>query len=343
MKNVLIVSLNSGGTMGHGRIITSLSNDLVRFKKNVVIASEINYFKHFYLNKNVKKILLPLTDHVNYTIGGMFDYSNKNKILEVCDKERIECVIFSTFFYLELVKQIKSKGIKVILLSYPIRDTFRKALIVNNAYDKFDRVISLYDPSAIIKCLKNEVIVNPLKTVMNKAKKKNNTDITLTCGGGGRPSSKVFINKALNSLKPILTEYDLKVTLIKGNSIINKDVRGIHSIRWSKLFEEIINSSRVIVSEAGYFTMLDLINYNHPAILIPGERIIDNQELRALVLQDLGIGKVFFPFEKKEKLTNLIRESLDEDPNDKEKSFTKIKHDFAKYRDLISVMLEELK
>ena len=147
MKNVLIISLNSGGTMGHGRIITSLANNLIELKKNVTIVSETDYSLFFTLNKNVKKISIPQTRHVNYTIGGMYDYKQKNKIIDIFEKKKADCVIFSTFFDPNLIKEIKKRKIKVILLSYPLRDTFRKALILNKAYDLFDKVISLYDPS----------------------------------------------------------------------------------------------------------------------------------------------------------------------------------------------------
>jgi len=343
MKNILIVSLNSGGTMGHGRIITSLANGLIKSKKNVTLVSETDYSHFFNLNKGIKNIILHETNHVNYTIGGMHDYKQKNKILEICEREKTDGIFFSTFFDLELVKEVKKKGIKVILLSYPIRDTFRKALIVNKAYEVFDKIISLYDPSVNEKKLKNEIIVNPLNIVVRSIPQNGSKiDIVLTCGGGGRPSSRIFINKTYYALKPILKEKNLKVTLIKGNSKTKEHIKGIKSIEWSKKFEGIIAFSKVVISEAGYFTMLDLINYNKFAIFIPGKRIIDNQELRAVMLEKYGVGKVFFPFEKKQKLTKLVKESLNNSNKDHTITFNRVKRKFAKYKDFMSVVLEEL-
>ena len=42
MKNVLLISLNSGGTMGHGRIITSLANHLIKSKNNQLMV-DVDY------------------------------------------------------------------------------------------------------------------------------------------------------------------------------------------------------------------------------------------------------------------------------------------------------------
>ncbi|MEK6858273.1 MAG: glycosyltransferase [Nanoarchaeota archaeon] len=341
MNNVLIVSLNPGGTMGHGRIVTSLSNNLIKYKKKVTLVSETNYAYFFNIDKKVNQIILPKSKHVP-TLGGMYKYIQKNKILDICEKKNINCIIFSTFFDLELVKEIKKKRIKTILLSYPIRDTFRKALIFNKTYNSFDKIVSLYDPSTNEEKLKNEIIVNPLKTVLTIPENRQKIDILLTCGGGGRYSAKVFINKTVDALKLIFKEKEnLRVTFIKGNSKTKNMLSKINLIRWSKKFEELIASSKIVISEAGYFTMLDLINNNKSAILIPGIRRIDNQELRALTLENLGLGKVFFPFEKKQKLTELIKGSLKNSDKNNSK-FIAIKRKFNKYAELTSVIQREL-
>ena len=87
--------------------------------------------------------------------------------------------------------------------------------------------------------------------------------------------------------------------------------------------------------------MLDIINYKKKAIIIPGERIIDNQEIRALKLDSVGIGKVFFPFEKASKLSDLINEKLKEKDLDN-MAFKNILDNFNNYPDLSDVILEEL-
>src|SRR3989344_1520376 len=289
MKNVLLISLNSGGTMGHGRIITSLANHLIKSKNKVTIVSEVDYSHFFSLSKNVRKIFVPSTKHVNYTIGGMYNYKHKSRIINILDK-----------------------------------------------------VISLYDLSTNRRRLKNEILTNPLKIIKSNQKRNPKFDILITCGGGGRPSSTIFMNKVLNALDPILERENLRIISICGKSNNKKRVKGIRFIKWSKRFEDIIASSKLIISEAGYFTILDLINNRKSAIFIPGIRIIDNQELRALTLERFRIGKVYFSFEKEQKLTKLIREFLDKDVNNTAK-FAEIKKRFYKHKDLMPVILGELK
>jgi len=342
MNRVLIVSLNSGGTKGHGKIITSLANFLSQKKKRIIILSDMLFSKNFDVNDKVKVKNLRKIPHINYTIGGMCRCNQKDQIYEFARENNIECVIFSTFFDLNLVRKFKNDNIKTILLSYPIRDTYRLALKQNGAYSTFDRVITLYSPEFNDKEMPNERLANPLKIVRKEITSTEKNDILVTCGGGGRPSSKLFLKKTFSVLKKVISKNEnIKVTVIKGNSKLNIVHKNIKTIIWTKDFGSIISSSNVIVSEAGYFTMLDLINYKKKAILIPGERIIDNQEIRALKLEELGIGKVFFPFEKTSKLSNLINKNLKDGSLDYG-VFKKILDKFNKHPDLSKVVSEEL-
>ena len=343
MKNILIISLNSGGTMGHGKIITSLAKFLSKNNKNVTIMSDMSFSRNFDVDKNVNVKNLHEVAHINYTIGGMCDYSQKNETYNFAIENGIDCVILSTFFDLNLVKKFKDKKIKTILLNYPLRDTYRLALKQNKAYAVFDKVMTLYGPEFKDIKMQNEIIVNPLNIAKKEFKKNLKNDILVTCGGGGRPSSKIFLRKVILALRKIVKENeDLKITVIRGNSKSDLANDNFETVVWKKDFGSLLSSSKVIISEAGYFTMLDLINYNKKALLIPGERIIDNQEIRALKLEELGIGKIFFPFEKVSKLTSIIRDFLNKENSNKE-NYQKIVDEFNQYWDLGKVLLEELK
>ncbi len=343
MNRFLIISLNSGGTMGHGKIITSLANFLSQKNKQVIILSDMPFSKNFDVNHKVKVKNLRKIPHANYTIGGMCRCNKRDQIYEFVRKNNIGCAIFSTFFDLDLVKKFKNNNIKTILLSYPIRDTYRLALKQNGAYNTFDKVITLYDPSFHDKAMSNESLVNPLKIARKEITSTEKSDVLVACGGGGRPSSKLFLKKTFSALKKVISKNkDIKITIIKGNSKWNIIHENIKTITWTKNFGSMMSSSKVIISEAGYFTMLDLINYKKEVILIPGERVIDNQEIRALKLEELGIGKVFFPFEKASKLSNLINEKLQEADLDYS-AFKQVLDKFNSYPDLSEVVLEELK
>lgn len=342
MKNILIISLNSGGTMGHGKIITSIANFLSKNEKRVTILSDMPFTKNFDVDNNVNVKNLHEASHINYTIGGMCDYSQKNEIFKFAIENNINCVILSTFFDLDLVKKFKDNKIKTILLNYPLRDTYRLALKQNKAYEVFDKVITLYGPEFKDIKMQNERLVNPLNLAKKETENKLKNDILVTCGGGGRPSSKIFLKKVILALRKIVKENgNLKITIIKGNSKSNIAEDNFETVVWKKDFGNLLCSSKFIISEAGYFTMLDLINYKQKAILIPGERIIDNQEIRALKLEELGIGKIFFPFEKVSKLSSMIKEELDKKDLDEIK-YQEILKLFNRYEDLEDVILEEL-
>lgn len=342
MKRILVISLNSGGTMGHGKIISSLANFLSQKGKQITILSDMPFSRNFDLDEKVKLSNLRKVPHINYTIGGMCNCSQKERIYKFAINNNIECVIFSTFFDPELVKKFKENKIKTILLSYPIRDTYRLALKQKGIYAIFDRVITLYGPEFKDKIMPNEILANPLKV----KKEINNivrNDILVTCGGGGRPSSKIFLKKAVSALKKIIKKNkNLRITVIKGNSKSNIFHKDIKTLIWTKDFGKLLSSSKIVISEAGYFTMLDLINYKKKALLIPGERIIDNQEIRALKLEELGIAKVFFPFEKTSKLFWMIKKDLDKE-NDNEQPFQNILKEFNQYEELGEILLGELK
>jgi len=343
MNKILVISLNSGGTMGHGKIITSLANFLSEKNKKVTILSDMPFIKNFDVRKEVKVKTLNKIPHTNYTIGGMCHCSQGKYIFNFAKKRNIDCVIFSTFFDLDLVKKFKDDGIKTILLSYPIRDTYRLALKQKGVYATFDRVITLYGPEFRDLEMYNERLTNPLKMVCKKINSSQKNDILVTCGGGGRPSSKLFLKKTFSVLKKLVAKNKtLKITIVKGGSKSHPFHKKMNILVWVKDFSSLISSSNIIISEAGYFTMLDLINYKKKAILIPGERVIDNQEIRALSLENKKIGEIFFPFEGIPKLYDLVNKKL-KSKDSNVSAFNKLLIQFNKYPDLSKVLLEELR
>jgi len=86
----------------------------------------------------------------------------------------------------------------------------------------------------------------------------------------------------------------------------------IKVIKWTEKISKLLDKSDLIISEAGYFTMLDLLLTKTPAIMIPGKRGIDNQELRAVNFELLGIGKIHFPFQEKYKLKRMVSKFVED-------------------------------
>lgn len=135
---------------------------------------------------------------------------------------------------------------------------------------------------------------------------------------------------------------NIKFTIIQGNSKENLSLPNSKVIKWSKKFDDLLIKSDLIISEAGYYTMLDLILLQRVAILIPGERRIDNQELRAVNFQMNKLGWMVFPSEDPSRLKSLL-DDLIKNPgkiNKKSKSFSKIKRQIYSGKNISQAILE---
>lgn len=296
MKNIGFVSLNSGGTMGHMSLLTNLANKLTPEHK-CFIFSEHDYksFSNF-KNKSLKFIKIKKQEHTS-SIAGCLKYNYGQNFLELIKKNKIEILIFSTFFDKELVEEARKIVKKVYLISYPLRDTHREAFFVNKLYALFDKVFTLRDIINFLRTYPNEVFALPPNLNFNSNdKSKKSNKVLITCGGGGRPSSEIFFKIIESNFKNILIKYpELKFTIITGNSKFNFESHRVKIIDWSNNFLELVKESDFVISEAGYFTIMDLLALNKPALVIPGSRRIDNQELRAVRFQGLGKGLFMLP------------------------------------------------
>lgn len=313
MKNIAILSLGSGGTMGHMTLSTHLSNMLIKSGNRVTLISDSDYSS--FLDKNIRNLdLLEIKKqrHIK-TVGGNLSYKYKVSLINILKSRKIEILIFSTFYDLELVREAKKLGIICFLISYPLRDSHRSAIISRKYYSLFDKCFTLEDIYKLNVNYPNEVMVKPFFSKSNNKKISSQVrSILFTCGGGGRPSARLF-SKIIKKIVPeILKSYiHIKIIIIKGNSNINIINKRVNILDWSNDFINLLDKSDLIISEAGYYTLLDLISLRKPAILIPGERRIDNQELRAVHFELLGLGKFYFPTENTDSLLREIKNIVD--------------------------------
>lgn len=341
--NIAILSLGSGGTMGHMSLITKLSSSLIK-KNKIYLFSDHNYSDFSNIkNPKFKIIKIPSQKH-QQTVGGKLTYKHKKNLFLELEKNKIDILVFSTFFDLKILNYCKNNKIKTILVSYPLRDSHRQAIKSRKYYDSFDKVFTLKDIININKVSKKEEFVSPIKTKYIKSKKsKEVKNILVTCGGGGRPSSRLFFALLKKVIKDINKKHPkIKFTLIIGNSKINLKLPNSRVIKWSKKFSNLLLKSDIVISEAGYYTMLDLISLHKPAILIPGERRIDNQELRAINFQMKKLGWFTFPTENPSKLVSLLVNLIDNPSKIDEikESFSKVEKEVFSGKTIDCAILE---
>ncbi len=309
MSKIGIVSIGSAGTMGHMSLTTNLAKALSENGHEVHLISEYDCMKFSNVKKEGFKLhKLPKQAHTK-SAGGSFDYKHYKELTNYIEKEELSAIIFSTFFDLRVLDFCKKNKINTILVSYPLRDSHRGLIKIRGYYNKFDKVFTLNDITRIETVSKNEEVVSPLsftiKEITDSASQIKK--ILITCGGGGRPSSKKFfrfVEKAIKKLNKINATF--KFLIISGNSRIKIDEKNCENVFWSNDFHNLLKDHDLIISEAGYFTLIDLLSMKKPAILIPGERRVDNQEMRALKYQEAGCGYAFLPEEDPNEMARAI-------------------------------------
>lgn len=348
IKNIGCLIIGCNGTAGHTTLIKSVVEELIKIKKHnlFIYAEPPNILKSKYKNISFKHLI---KQDVNSTVGGCLDYKDKNKLFQRIQKHKIDLIIVSTFFDKELMLKLKDDGIKTILINYPLRDTHKNAFLLKKYYKCFDAIYTLKGISNMNKIFPNEHILSPIKPRKGPEQNKKNSNgkfnILVTCGGGGLSSSKIFFEIIKYLIKEI-SEENIKFNIIKGNADFHvPPKKNINVIKWTKDFNNLLNKNDLIISEAGYFTFLDLLLTKTPAIMIPGKRGIDNQELRAVKFELLGAGKVHFPFQKKENLKKIILEIIKNNSQIDKFNMSKkiISQDIFEDKTIIDNLLEELK
>lgn len=308
--NIGIISLNCGGTAGHMSLTIKLSEMLAK-KHNKIILITDNDYSLFFKNKKINFEIVKIRKAKHRkTVGGCLNYRYKKSLKSLIKKRNISKLIFSTFYDLDILEYCKLNKIKTVLIGYPLRDSHREAIKLRGYYKHFDHIFTLNEIYDVKKISANEKIVSPMITRTKSVYKKNKKEINIliTCGGGGRPSSELFFNYIKKIIPLMVKKYPkIKFTVIRGNykdklKLINSKI-----ISWSENFPDLLKKSDLVISEAGYYTLVDIISLNKKAILIPGERRIDNQELRAIKFEQSKLGFAIFPVED----TKLLLERLE--------------------------------
>jgi len=332
-KNILFVSLNSCGTKGHYSLIRKA---IAKLKDKFTIF-EVSDSDSTISMEGVTSLKITQQE-TTYSAGGSITYRYAQEILDIIEKHNVHAVIFSTFFDPVLVRSITLKKVQTMLISYPLRDSHRASLILRDELKYFNRIIWLTDitPDFEIES-KQEICASPIPP--DCVSDGNQTSrILVSCGGGGRPSRKRFYSVISDVITdPRMSKFDF--TIIDPYDAIKTFPPNCIKIKWSDNFHDLLCKASFVISEAGYHTISELVSIEKPAIIIPGARRIDNQELRAVYFEKLGCGKFLFPEEDSKKLIGTIMEMKS---NLKSYNFEKAKAEMFKNPSLDIVLEEEI-
>jgi UDP-N-acetylglucosamine:LPS N-acetylglucosamine transferase len=305
MSKVAFISFNTGGTLGHMTLLSKLAKGFIN-EHEIHILSEGEYKKHSFLNgPRIQWGRFSEQKHLKSN-GGEIKHNSITEIFDYCVNNNIDYAIYSTFFDSTLVKNLSKVGIKNFYISYPLRDTYSELFFLRQYNSIFNQVIILKDlyTNKYPKSVKRS---NPILSPYQK-QENNDKRILLTCGGGGRPSSIKFLQLMKAYVPAIKNIYDAEITLIKGPNNKEIEIEDIITLESTNNMQKYIDEAKIVVSEAGYFTTHELISRSKPSILIPGERRIDNQELRSIEYEKKGLGYCVMP---EDDTTLLVSRSLD--------------------------------
>jgi len=323
-KNIVLVSLSSAGTEGHLSVVKSL----FRYSKSKdfypIVISESDYAGFFPSGCFLK--LEQFEDKSELSLGGAIDSTYDLQLARFLNQIKPKIVIFETFFSPNLIKNIKYP---CYFVGCKFRDTHQELFFRKRFFSLFKKVYFMEEAFEVFKAkdvslkidkvVKNVYYCPPILSVSDKRLPACRREkIIVTCGGGGlRSANKLLLaaNEALYSMN--LGVYS-EVIYITGPFNQNK-----HELLLSgksrqythiKDLPKDLKRSRLVISEAGYNTINELVVTDTPALLIPGFRALDNQELRAVSSDIFGFDWIFPEYLNsdyfKEKTKALLKRNL---------------------------------
>jgi len=323
-KNIALVSLSSAGTEGHLSVVKGLFKYFKSRKFYPIVISECDYSNSFPAGCFLK--IDQFEKKSELSLGGAIDNIYDLQLSRFLDQITPEAVIFSLFFSPSLVKNIKYP---CYFISCKLRDTHQELFFRKRFYSLFKKVYFMVEASEVFKTkniflIKDKSFGNvhycpPILSIFDKkptvVKRKK---ITVTCGGGGLRGSNKLLLVANEALYNMDLGVSSEITYITGP--FNQSNYELLLSGKSRQYEYIkdlpkeFKKSRLVISEAGFNTVNELVATNTPALLIPGFRLLDNQELRAVSSGIFGFDWIFPEYlstkSLRKKIKNLLNQGI---------------------------------
>jgi len=316
---ILGVALNGRG-IGHLNRILGIFKAIKIRNPNfeVLILTKSEYISHA-KNYNIPVIKLPYSQFINESNVRYYKYIAAEIILNFNPNMIIIDSRIGGLFGEILSNQILEKNY-IVFLRRLVKKSRRKEIYRWCHY--INHMIILKEGMSIdqedfenIKLLCQKVdIVNPITILninecypWNQARKylgiKDNKKINLLLAFGASGIEYSLLSKILNGLKTIK---DLRIWVAKPlYADFPPRIPGVYIIQEIPLMK-ILSAFDLVISSAGYNTVNELYKLSIPTILLPQERELDDQFLRAQMLQSQSPG-VFTVYHQTEEIAHLIQ------------------------------------
>ena len=310
---VAFIAINSGGTMGHMSIIACAANRLWQYSKTecVVMSDSQLDFSCFDMHHKIISVQLPANKH-QFSVAGCIQEAPINEILKAVKMWNCTTVVFSTFFSVETVSTLIDHGIKTVLLTFPLRDSHWEMFYLRRHQDLFKQILVFADLYQNSRTMPNQIHISPLSDITphKHGKKTFLNKVLVLVGGGGRPSADILYKLA----KETMHLFDNKSVALSWHLSLGAKSKHTNKkkywLEWKPSLGGWISDYDIIISEAGFNTTTELLSLGVPAILVPGYRRIDNQELRATNYELHGCGICILPEQGSSKLAEAIYQFL---------------------------------
>lgn len=170
-------------------------------------------------------------------------------------------------------------------------------------------VRTIFAGKIIIRNKKDLLPAQQVKTAHNLPMDKKCVLITL--GGGGQEG----LENVIDSILGIFEEYpEIHPAAAHGSLLRSLSPRdNCTVIKQYFPFCELYHAFDYVIAGCGYNTVNELLYFNKPALFLPFERQVDDQERRAQILHDAGLGLMASPYDTadiKEKFTKILNEEV---------------------------------
>ena len=333
---VLLLSLSSLGTLGHTLLLLRLQACLENSGVHALTATDSEWGK-----AGVVQPDFPLKPAVKRgSLGGALRTSYWQSLQKIIDDITPMAVVFSTFFCVESLQRIREAGAITVLCTYPYRDTWEEIFLCEGYEDLFDLILLLREPFEFFQRTAMREVIGmsnlpnvrrmlppivqfyPTKQAKCLEERKSTIRILGLFGGGGTPDScrtSTLIREALLSLATIPS---VETLFLPGPysesssdfSITSQDrspiISGPHVYSHG---QQLISDSDLVISEAGFSTVWELVRQETPAVLVPSYRNTDNQDLRAYRMHQAGVAYALIGKSQEDLVENVSSLACDPD------------------------------
>lgn len=303
---IVVVAINPAGTLGHLTSVIAASEAVSRCAgAHVTVVADAEIASRL----RVGNIVSVQRCRPERSDGGALSRSYDSNLRDLIMGLRPDAVIFDTFFSVDVLYALQDVAVPRYVISYRFRDTTLE-IFRQRWQHYFTRVFWLCEPYELhtgaplgIGPLEKEQQLPPLAWPAAQSSECDDNRVLITRGGGGQSGTEAAFERVLDCLSgsdqfsPVVVSgpFGRKLERSGGCSRVCKQLRRTE-------FLDLLGSSCLVVSEAGYNTCFELACLGRRALLIPGPRRTDNQELRAVRMSTLPGFSYVLP-EHRDKIT----------------------------------------